>query len=166
MISPDLALQNIKKSLAELPFISPDDKKEILNIVTRRVEKRIKEAVQLPLTIFKTKGLSSLEIIVKYCSENLGLGFTETAKLLNRSPKTIWATYSKAKKKCPGIITVETAKFFIPTSIFQQRKLSVLESIVTYLKENYDLDFNSIAKLLGKSYSTILTVNRRARLKR
>jgi 16S rRNA C967 or C1407 C5-methylase (RsmB/RsmF family) len=154
----------------EASFISLEDKKEITSLINKQIEDYFTSKYQkeqellLPVTIFKYK-LSSLEIIVKYCRENLNLGFTEIAKLLNRNPKTIWATYNKAKQKFAQRIIPNKSKFFIPTFVFRQRKLSVLESIVVYLKHNYNLDFKSIAKLLNKSYSTILTVNRRAKLK-
>jgi len=57
------------------------------------------------------------------------------------------------------------ASIHIPLNIFLPRNLSVLESLVFYLKKDHDLSFNDISKLLGKNYQTIWTVYRRALIK-
>ena len=44
--------------------------------------------ILVPLYVFQTK-LSPFEAIVKYLVEERNLGFTEIAKITNRSPKTI-----------------------------------------------------------------------------
>lgn len=62
--------------------------------------------------------------------------------------------YHKIKAKFPQISKEKLQKFFkdilIPLLIFVP-ELGVLESIVKYLKENLNLNFSDIAKLLGKS---------------
>jgi DNA-binding NarL/FixJ family response regulator len=50
----------------------------------------------------------------------------------------------------------------IPVNIFVNRSLSILESIVIYLKSEYGFSFNEIATRLGKNYRTIWTVYKRA----
>ena len=54
----------------------------------------------------------------------------------------------------------------IPTSIFRDRTLSVLEAIVEYLREHHHLNYHQIAKLLNRDDRTIWTVYRRAKQKR
>ena len=131
--------------------------KEVLNLVK-------KEEFEIPTSIFNKK-TGSLEAIVKFLKENKSLSNTKIASLLKRSQKTIWATYQKAKKKHPESFEVEKAEFFIPLKTLNQRILSVLESIVWYLKQTYDLSFHEIAKILQRNDRTVWTVYQRAKKK-
>lgn len=54
----------------------------------------------------------------------------------------------------------------IPTSIFQDRDLSVLEAIAEYLKEKKGMRYSEIAKLLNRDDRTIWTSYKRAKEKR
>jgi len=54
-----------------------------------------------------------------------------------------------------------TQDISIPLDVLRARELSVLESIVFYLKNNYNLGFREIADNLGKNYMTIYTVYKR-----
>ena len=54
----------------------------------------------------------------------------------------------------------------IPTSIFQDRELSVLEAITEYLKEKKGMRYSEIAKLLNRDDRTIWTSYNRAKAKR
>ncbi len=54
----------------------------------------------------------------------------------------------------------------IPTSIFQDRELSVLEAIAEYLKEKKGMRYSEIAKLLNRDDRTIWTAYQRAKVKR
>ncbi|HLD04640.1 MAG TPA: hypothetical protein VJG90_02875 [Candidatus Nanoarchaeia archaeon] len=54
----------------------------------------------------------------------------------------------------------------IPTKIFQDRRLAVLESIVLFLKEEQELSFHEIAILLNRDDRTIWTVYNRVKKKR
>ncbi len=120
----------------------------------------------IPLSIFSGR-LSSLETICKYLIENLGMKTSEVAKLLNRNVRTVWATHKKAAAKFPEKFALsEKDRFFIPASKFGSRRLSVLETIVSYLKESYKLSLHQIAQLLGRDDSTIWTVYHRAGIKR
>ena len=62
--------------------------------------------------------------------------------------------------KVDSIISVN-----IPSFIFQNRKLSVLESLVVYMKEEYEMNFHQIAMILNRDDRTIWTVYSRARKK-
>ena len=54
----------------------------------------------------------------------------------------------------------------IPSTIFKERKLSVLESLVEYLHEKESLTFAEIAELLNRDDKTIWTVYNRVRKKK
>jgi predicted DNA-binding protein (UPF0251 family) len=53
----------------------------------------------------------------------------------------------------------------IPISIFDNRKLSILEAIVKYLKEELNLKFSQIAAILKRSQKTIWTTYQKAKKK-
>ena len=54
----------------------------------------------------------------------------------------------------------------IPTFLFKDRSVAVLEALVEYLKDHKSLTFHEIAMLLNRNDRTIWTVYRRAKLKR
>ncbi len=54
----------------------------------------------------------------------------------------------------------------IPSNIFQDRSLSVLEIMVEYLKEQKGLSYHEIAILLNRDDRTIWTVYSRVKKKR
>ncbi len=130
---------------------------KISGIISERAE------IQLPISIFKTR-LSCLEIISIYLKDSLKLGFTRTAKLLNRSPKTIWGAYDRGKKK-GWLINIKQSKISIPLSTFSQRTMSTLESIVLYLKDNHNLSFTQIALLLSRNVKTVWTTYKNGKRK-
>ena len=53
----------------------------------------------------------------------------------------------------------------IPSSIFTDRSVSVLEAMVRYLKEKKNLTYHEIAVLLNRDDRTIWTVYQRAKKK-
>ncbi len=70
----------------------------------------------------------------------------------------------KRKKKKEEDLVISTIN--IPTSIFRDRSLSVLEAVVEYLKEHHNLNYHQIARLLNRDERTIWTVYNRAKKKR
>ena len=127
--------------------------------------KKVPTKDSLPISIFDNDELGCLETIVKYLKEELKLRFHEIALLLNRNDRTIWTTYNVACKKRKEKLFVKESKFFIPISVFTDRKLSVLEAIVSYLKGNFDLRYSEIAILLNRDERNIWTVYNRAKKK-
>ncbi len=124
-----------------------------------------KSEVRIPLSVFSSR-LSSLETVVKYMSENLGLKNSEISRQLGRNLRTTWTTYRNANRKSPErLIPSETERFHIPASALADRRLSTLEAIVSHLKESYALSLREIARLLDRDDSTIWTVYNRARKK-
>ncbi|MBT3297655.1 hypothetical protein HN385_01925 [archaeon] len=55
----------------------------------------------------------------------------------------------------------EKSSLAIPTSIFKNRKLSILEAIVVHLKENKKMTYAQIARLLNRNDRTIWTAYNR-----
>ena len=125
---------------------------------------RKKEAA-IPAGIFDNDALSSLEAIVKYLKDAQKIRFAKIAKLLNRSSKTIWATYHNAAKKMPSPFGLVSTEILIPVSVFADRKFSTLESLVGFIK---DLDYSNheVALMLHLDDRTIWTVYDRVKKKR
>jgi predicted DNA-binding protein (UPF0251 family) len=116
----------------------------------------------LPVEIFRKDTLSALESIVKYLKENKELTFHQIAQILNRDDRTIWTTYSKARKKMIAPFHLPPSKHYIPAALFAERNLSVLETLAHYLKEHLNLSLHEIAVLLNRNDRTIWTVCNRA----
>lgn len=123
-----------------------------------------KNKKNIPLCVFSTE-LSSLETIVKYLKENLKVDFKEISIVLGRSVKTLWQAYASSKKKYPFSLRADDFSLTIPISLFKDRRLSVLEHIVFYLKES-DMKFSEIARALKRNPRTVWTVYQRARKKK
>ncbi|MBU0757609.1 MAG: hypothetical protein KKF44_06070 [Nanoarchaeota archaeon] len=149
------ALQVIDRYFKDKYAISTS---EVLEILER-------EELSIPLSVFSNTPLSSLEIIVRYLKETLGKTYHETAELLNRDDRTVWSTYNNSLKKYRGKLKIGPSSDAIPLSIFADRKYSVLESIVVFLKNTRQKSFNEIAEKLKKNYQTIWTTYRKAQAK-
>ena len=87
------------------------------------------------------------------------------ALLLGRDERNLWHSYDHSLKKHPQPLKIEISKFTIPASLFKDRKLSVLETIVAYLKDEFSLSYSEISVLLKRDVRTIWTVYQRARKK-
>ena len=109
--------------------------------------------------------MSSLEVVVKYLKENLQIEFNESAKLLKRSNKTIWATYRNSRKKMPENFGDLNQEIIVPVSVFADRSLSTLECLVEFLK-NKNCKNHEIGKLLHLNDRTIWSVYDKVKKKR
>jgi len=127
--------------------------------------KRVPRKDTLPVSIFDNEDLSCLETIVKYLKEEFNLKFHEIALLLNRNDRTIWTTYNIACKKRKEKLSAKESKFSIPTSIFTDRKLSVLEALVGYLRNKFKLRYSKIAALLNRDERNMWSVYSRYKKK-
>lgn len=127
--------------------------------------KKIARKESLPISIFYNEELSCLETVVKFIKEDFNLKNHEIALLLNRNDRTIWATYNIACKKRKERLLVKESEIKIPISIFTERKFSVLEAIVSYLKEKFELTYSEISKLLNRDPRNIWTIYNRYKKK-
>lgn len=116
----------------------------------------------LPATLFSSE-LSPSEALVVYLKDNFGFKLSEIAKLVDRDERSLWGNYNRAKSK--GELHIEKTSYLIPLEIFKDRSLSVLEHVVLYLKENYNLNIQTISKLLKKQSTTIWSVFNRIKQK-
>lgn len=117
-----------------------------------------KNKICIPFSIFNDR-LGSLESIVKYLRENIGLSFKEISFLTNRKIQPIRTTYLRAGQKYSQKFYIREDKT-IPLSIIQNRKFSVLENLVLYLlKRNYSP--SKISFILRRDYQTIWTIKNR-----
>ncbi|MBI2134818.1 hypothetical protein HYU09_02430 [Candidatus Woesearchaeota archaeon] len=140
---------------------------EIINLVNKLLKVEVKEEVKVPISVFKNDKLGSLEAIVKYLRENLLLSFKQIASLTGRNEIALAVTYRNARKKLESKFVVEEiSPYSIPAAILQDRNFSVLENVVSYLKDTFGLTYHKIAVLLSRDDRTIWTVYQRAIKKR
>ena len=157
-----------KKILDTLNYLKEQglSSEEIVNLVSKLLKVEAKEEVKVPLSVFKNDYLSSLETIVKYLRENLLLSFKQIASLTNRNNIALAVTYRNAKKKMEAKFAEEISTYSIPVSILKDRNLSVLENVVSYLKNTFGLTYHKIAVLLNRDDRTIWTVYQRGKKKK
>ena len=60
----------------------------------------------------------------------------------------------------------EVDSFFIPSEILRDRTLSILESIIEYLKEVRKLSFVEISRVINRDERNVWTIYNRAKKKR
>jgi DNA-directed RNA polymerase specialized sigma24 family protein len=65
-----------------------------------------------------------------------------------------------------SLVAEKSKSLAIPTSIFRDRDLSVLEAIAEYLKDKKGMRYSEIAQLLNRDDRTIWTSYQRAKQKR
>jgi len=124
--------------------------------ILSKVQESEQKDILIPLSIFREE-LAGLEAISKYMKENLNLSNMEISHILNRSNKTIWSAYSNAVEKRKKRFEAVDDEIFLPAGIFRKRHLSILETIVDFLKKR-NLRNSQIAKILNKDQRTIWTV--------
>ena len=165
-----------KSDLAKVgDFASSNDISE-LQLLFDRVKEKYKlsnvdllhkleeKEILIPVSIFNDN-LSCFETIVKYLRENLNLSNKQIALLIKRSDKTIYQAYKSASEKFSAKIKINDSEYYVPLSNLANRKLSVLENIVSFLHEHYNLNYSNISKLLHRDPRTIWTVYQRAEKK-
>ena len=123
---------------------------------------KFQSEVFIPSCVFNEK-LSSFETIVKFLKESYGLSFQKISELLGKKKQSVWRAYKNAVFKFKESFEVTDLFFPIPVGIFEDDKLSVLESLVLFLKENYELKYSEISALIARDERTIWTVYSRAR---
>lgn len=159
--NPDI-LKSIEKGILELEKSGKLSFNNIIDILKKREQER--KAALLPVSIFKNNALSALETIVKYLKEVQSLDYKQIANLLARNYDPIAITYRNAKKKMPEQLNISSRQS-IPLSIFQNKTLSILENLTSFLKEKENMTYHQIAVLLNRNDRTIWTVCNRARQK-
>ena len=171
---PPTTSTDFDRIISKFKELSKDDKIDLISYMIdelKRLHNVIEQEVlaqrepSIPAGVFGNDALSSLEAIVKYLKEELKLKFSKIGKLLNRSNKTIWATYHKSIKKMPSSFGLISRNVMIPVSAFSNRSFSTLESVVGFIK---DLGYTNheVAVMLHLDDRTIWTVYDRVKKKR
>ena len=148
-LSRDKSFQILKLALQEIKEKYNLSSNEILSFAD---EKKIGKEILIPVSVFENERLSALEAVCKYLKEEHEFSFAKIASLLNRNSKTVWATCNNASGEK---LVVKESRYFVPVSAFADRKLSVLEVIVGYLRERFSLRYSEIALLLGRNERNI-----------
>lgn len=120
------------------------------------------DVLPVPVAIFAGK-LSPAEALAKFLKENHELSYREIAGLIGRDERGVWANYKRAAKKMPWHFEINDS-IAVPVSIFNSNK-SILEALVSYLKDVKKLRNKKIAQLLNKNPANIWTVSSRANKK-
>jgi len=108
----------------------------------------------VPLDLFTHT--SVLQGLTRYLIDQKGHSFTSAARILGRSPKTVWASYHQT----PVLPPVDESSLRIPLKIFSST-LAPLEALVAHLREKGFRNVD-IARALYLSPKTTHTVWKRA----
>ncbi len=154
----------VKELQKEIAKLSAEELRHIHAHIQSELGKKQSNPIQIPISIFSTK-LSPAEAVVKYLKEHHGLAFCEIAKLINRDQRGIWGSYARAKRKHPAAFDIGFVSHTIPLSCLNDRSRSILEHVVTHLKDEKELKPAEICSLLNKKTSTIWTAYQRSRRK-
>ncbi len=131
------------------------------NLKTKEIFKLLQEGTKtIPADVF-VKNISVLETVVKYFHENKKLELKEISVITGKTIQNIHTTYNNSKKKYPEKL-IGNSQHLIPLEIFNT-KLSVLEVIVQYMKEELRLTLKEISNLLKRKYGTIWTIYARTK---
>ena len=120
------------------------------------------DVLHVPVVIFSGK-LSPAEALTKFLKEKYDLSYHEIAELIDRDERSVWANYKRAVKKMPWPFEISDG-VTVPHSIFIAEK-SILEALVSYLKDVKKMRNKKIAQLLNKNPANIWTVYSRAKNK-
>ena len=120
-------------------------------------------ALLIPISIFSTN-LAPSEALIKYLKETHDINYHEISTLINRNERGVWASYQRALKKMPSKFQISDT-IFVPVSIFSDNKFSILECLISYLKDVKQMKNSKIAILLNKNPSNIWTIYNRRKMK-
>jgi hypothetical protein len=134
-------------------------REELLKVKTEINKKEDKKSdILVPVNIFK-EDIGAAEALARYLHDIKKLKFSDIAKLLNRNQRTIWVNYNNSLKNKK--IQFKEIGIMIPISIFSDRRLSVLESVIKYLRDK-GLKNIEISKKIKKDPRNIGTFYSRA----
>jgi hypothetical protein len=157
-------IRTVENISDDLVALSPDELRKVERHVKAALRAHARVPVSVPVEIFAL-GLSPAEAVVRHLKEQHRLTFSEIAKLLNRDQRGIWGSYQRSQRKAPQATAAVTPTYLIPLSVFRDRSRSILEHVVTHLREKHELPVTHICALLKKKPSTVWTTLRRARAK-
>ncbi|MFQ5531137.1 MAG: LamG-like jellyroll fold domain-containing protein [Candidatus Nanoarchaeia archaeon] len=155
-LSKQKLIESLKREIKKKYGLSDDD---LVSLIKKEKE------TEIPIEIF-SRSLGGLEAICKYLRENLGMSYHEIAVELNRDDRTVWTAYNKARQKQSKKLNSpkNVGKISFSLNIFKNRNLTVLESIVLYLKSK-KMKYSEIAELLDRDQRNIWKIHSNAKYK-
>jgi hypothetical protein len=117
-----------------LEKFSDEELADIRKLATTIIQERSND-VSIPLSIFSS-GLECVEAMTKYLKENLNLGYTEISKLIGSKPSVVYINYQRASGKVKKRFTLKKDDVFLLLKDITNPKLSLLENITFYLRNN------------------------------
>lgn len=136
-------------------FLEAKPKQELVKLLMSNYD------IKIPISVFCTN-IAPLESLVKYLKEHNKMTFNVIAERLNRSNKTIWATYNKVSKTK---VKVSSSSYSIPLLLLSKDKCSIMESLVYHLHTHDKLTLHQMAVILHRDDRTIWTTLDRAKKK-
>ena len=155
--------ENKDRVISSFNALSKNEKIDLLASLVLSIKE--KTSLGIPIAIFDNEKLSIFEALAKYMKENLHLRFVMIGSMLKRSDKTIWTTYKKAKEKFPEPFPSADSDINIPIEKFSNRKLTIFEILVDYLK-SINLTNHEVGVRLHRDDRTIWSVYDRTKKKR
>lgn len=128
----------------------------------RVISKGFSTNIYIPSCVFN-KRLSSFETIVKFLKESYGFSVQKIAELLGKKKQSVSRAYRNTSLKFKESFEVSTLYYPIPVDIFSRSDKSLLETLVVFLKDHYDLSYSEVSSLLMRDERTIWTVYQRAK---
>ena len=107
-----------------------------------RLKNRLDEPKDIPLSIFN-KELGTLESVIKFLREEKNLPYKSIAKLIDRDHGSVGVTYRQSKKKKASRLEISSS-IRIPVEIFTNKKFSILENLVSFLRLELGMKFSDI----------------------
>lgn len=158
MINMQTTNRELKLAIIDRIRQNPSFKQKLLDEILKT------ENEGFPLSLLNIDKLSNLEAIVKYLRENEDLAYKDIAKKLNRQPNTLAVVYKNSKQKHPEKIKNIDYTNYVPFSIFDDEKLSILESVVLHLIQEGKKQ-TQIARIIKRDARTIWTIANRIKQK-
>jgi len=118
------------------------------------------KGVTVPVSVFKTRA-GPLGVLCMFLKDHGGMRFVDIAKLIKRDQKTIWASYTKTKKKVSKLDT--SSKLLVPVEIFANRNNSIMENLSLYLVRVQRMRLIEIAHQINRSNKTVWCFYHRAK---
>lgn len=186
--------ENKKQSYKEISSLLSRNAKTLAVTYSKAIQKNSeetlvnKDTIYLDFSIFKND-LSILEAVC-YFLRSLEKKYSQIARLIGRSQKTIWTVCKRAENKLQNSQNLQKISdtplnkdtdygdnnyisssytdnnaLRLPLNILKDNSLSPLEAIVKYLRENKDLTYNQIGNLLSRKPKTLAATYSAARKK-
>jgi hypothetical protein len=149
-----LRYNKLSKNLQNLNY-NKDFLNELEKFISDYKKERKIEEPCIYLSLFSANNLGILECLVKCLKENFSMNYAKIAGVLNRDDRTIWTSYNNAKSKHKKRFELDEDGFKVPFRIFTSRKQGPLQSLIIFAKEELELSFSEISKILNRNYATI-----------